>query len=275
MTIRNINLRDIRLDGGTQPRVEISTEVVNDYHQAFTDGAQMPPLSVYWDGASYWLADGFHRLHALRKLGALTVECNVVDGTQQEAILAACAANAHHGLRRTNADKRRAVEMVLAVAAGWSDRQIARHVGVGQPFVGAVRNPEVAAKQEVNRKASAGRKAGVKSDFTQPAGEATANPAQSSGQGSGQGSARAEAGAEGDDDMGAQIEREFQAEQLAMRQIFEADDKLAEALAIIKQRDAVIDGLNQRLLGQSRELAEAISIIKSLKRKLDKAGVKA
>ena len=43
--------------------------------------------------------------------------------------------------------------------AGWSDRNIAKHVGVGYPLVAALRNPEVAQKQQDNRDASATKKA--------------------------------------------------------------------------------------------------------------------
>lgn len=46
-----------------------------------------------------------------------------------------------HGLRRTNADKRRAVMAALAHpnGRGLSDRLIAEHCGVSDPFVGTVR----------------------------------------------------------------------------------------------------------------------------------------
>ena len=36
-------LSSIRIDGGTQPRVEISDEVVCDYVAALQDGAKFPP----------------------------------------------------------------------------------------------------------------------------------------------------------------------------------------------------------------------------------------
>lgn len=37
---------------------------------------------------------------------------------------------------------------MLVDFSDWSDRAIAAHVGVTQPFVGAVRNPETAERQE-------------------------------------------------------------------------------------------------------------------------------
>jgi transposase-like protein len=53
----------------------------------------------------------------------------------------AVGANAAHGLRRTNADKRRAVTMLLDDDewGQWSDSAIARQCGVSHTFVATVR----------------------------------------------------------------------------------------------------------------------------------------
>ena len=56
-------------------------------------------------------------------------------------MLYSVGANATHGLPRSNADKRRAVETLLRDDewAQWSDSEIARRAAVSQPFVGKVR----------------------------------------------------------------------------------------------------------------------------------------
>nr|WP_244557034.1 hypothetical protein [Fulvimarina manganoxydans] len=66
---------------------------------------------------------------------------DIRQGTRRDAILHSVGANATHGMRRTNADKRRAVTRLLEDAewAAWSDREIARRCGVSQPFVGSMR----------------------------------------------------------------------------------------------------------------------------------------
>jgi hypothetical protein len=69
---------------------------------------------VFYDGAEYWLADGFHRVHAAQKLRRLTIAADVRQGTRRDAVLLSARANAEHGLRRTNEDKRRAVLTLLA-----------------------------------------------------------------------------------------------------------------------------------------------------------------
>jgi hypothetical protein len=55
------------------------------------------------------------------------------------ALQHALAANQTHGLRRTNADKRRAVELALDRWPDKSDREIATLAGTSHPFVGRVR----------------------------------------------------------------------------------------------------------------------------------------
>ena len=62
-------------------------------------------------------------------------------GTQRDAILWSVGANASHGMRRTNQDKRRAVMRLLEDAEWkcWSDREIAERCAVTHPFVAELR----------------------------------------------------------------------------------------------------------------------------------------
>ena len=136
-----LELDQIRTNGGTQSRVELNQETVAEYAQAFTAGASFPPVVVFFDGANYWLADGFHRYFGARDAGESAIDAEIITGTQRDAVLYSLKANATHGLRRTNADKRKAVETLLKDAewATWSDRKIADVCGVGAPLVGDVR----------------------------------------------------------------------------------------------------------------------------------------
>lgn len=136
-----IDLSKIRIDGGTQPRNEINEAVVSEYAEAFRENATFPPVVVFFDGTEYWLADGFHRTHAARHVGLAGIEAEVREGTRRDAVLYSVGANAAHGLRRTNADKRKAVLMLLEDAewSQWSDQQIARYCAVSPTTVGTVR----------------------------------------------------------------------------------------------------------------------------------------
>lgn len=171
--IQDLKIADIRLDGNTQARVAIHQTTVDEYAEVLTAGGELPPVVVYFDGAAHWLADGFHRVHAHRSIGAVTVRSDVRDGTARDAQMHAYGANQAHGLRRTNDDKRMAVLGMLALVPDWSDRAIAKHVGVAHTMVAAVRNPEVQERQKDARaKAPAEpNRNQVESDSTLPAAE--------------------------------------------------------------------------------------------------------
>ncbi len=136
-----LELKQIRLDGGTQIRERIDDAVVCEYAEEMRGGAVFPPVVVIYDQQEYWLADGFHRLHARLHLAQSAIDCLVQEGSLRDAILLAVKANATHGLRRSNQDKRRAVETILADDQ-WSKkstRWIAKTCGVGQGLVEEVR----------------------------------------------------------------------------------------------------------------------------------------
>jgi uncharacterized ParB-like nuclease family protein len=128
-------------DGGAQMRVEMRVETVDDYASDMLDGAAFPPIIVFDDGSDYWLADGFHRVEAARKIGRETIRAEIREGTARDAVLHGIGSNAAHGLRRTQADKRRAVERLLKDPewARWSDRKIAAVAKVDHKTVGTVR----------------------------------------------------------------------------------------------------------------------------------------
>lgn len=160
MNRKTLPLDKIHTDGGTQARAALNEDVVAEYAEVVTAGDDLPPVVVFHDGKKNWLADGFHRFHAYRKAGAIQIDADVRVGTRRDAILYSVGANAAHGLRRTNEDKRHAVRTLLADKewGAWSDRQIADACGVSHPFVAAMRKPERAAKQQESRDASAARK---------------------------------------------------------------------------------------------------------------------
>jgi hypothetical protein len=136
-----IELSKIRIDGGTQPRAELNQATVDEYAEAIKTGAQLPPVTLFYDGAHYWLADGFHRYFGAKAAGRTTIHEDITPGTLREAILYSLSANSKHGLRRSNADKRRAVQTLLDDAewGAWSDNELARRCAVSVSFVGDVR----------------------------------------------------------------------------------------------------------------------------------------
>lgn len=134
---KKLTLGSIRPHGGTQVRVELDQETFLDYGRQMAAGVKFPPIDVFFDGSVYWLADGFHRYYGARESKLPTIDANVHNGTVRDAILFAIGANATHGRPRTNADKRHAVEMLLADGTWreWSERQIAKQAAVSYSLV--------------------------------------------------------------------------------------------------------------------------------------------
>jgi hypothetical protein len=137
--IRVLDINDIRLDGGTQPREEIDYELVNEYTEHVSG---LPPVEVYYDGANYWLVDGFHRWYAHKNANVDQITADVHNGSLRDAVLYSVGANASHGKRRTNADKRKAVFTLLKDGewSKWSDREIAKKCLAGHSFVSNCRS---------------------------------------------------------------------------------------------------------------------------------------
>ncbi len=133
-------VEQIRLDGGTQSRAQINMAVVAEYAEEMQAGAQFPRPTVFHDGQNYWLVDGFHRLYAHKQaFPEYPMWVEIQDGTQQEAIWESLKQNLSHGLRRTNADKRKAVETALIKFTDKSNRDIARQCGVAEASVRNIR----------------------------------------------------------------------------------------------------------------------------------------
>lgn len=249
--MKNININAIRIDGGTQSRASLNESVVSEYAE---DLLALPPVVLFHDGSDYWLADGFHRYHAFRKASKASIPADVRTGTQREATLFSVGANQTHGLRRTNDDKRRAVNTLLNDAewAGWSDRRIAEVCGVGHPFVAALRSPVVAERQKRSRNTSAAKKANsVESDSTPPATTTAPKPAP-----------KPEATPPAIEDNGMLTSDELVAE---MQETQAENEQLQERVALMAKDDkaAEISKLLTRINGLEGRLHQAMNQIKA------------
>ncbi len=144
---RSLPLSQIERNTAAQPRLRLDPSTVEAYREAMTgpDGTPawgtFPSVVVFGKDDHYYLADGFHRIAAAEAAGLSQVSAEVHLGGLREAILHSVGANAAHGLRRTNEDKRRAVETLLHDKE-WStksDRWIAERASVSPDTVGRIR----------------------------------------------------------------------------------------------------------------------------------------
>ncbi len=142
-SVEYLTLDEIRRDGGTQPRAAIDLKHVKLLEEQMEDGFVLEAIAVFYDGESYWLADGFHRWQAHHNRSEEVIACVIHQGSRRDAVLYSVGANADHkpALPRSRQDKRRAVMTLLQDPEWkeWSDREVARRCHVGNRFVGDVR----------------------------------------------------------------------------------------------------------------------------------------
>lgn len=139
--MKKLNLLVIRIDGGTQARVALDQAVVTEYAEHMKDGDQFPPITVFYDGSEYWLADGFHRYFATKANGMVSIEADVKEGTQRDALLYSFGANGRRGLSMNFEDRRSVIKRMLEDQewSQWTNAQIAKHIGVSKMTVGRIK----------------------------------------------------------------------------------------------------------------------------------------
>lgn len=152
-----LNIGALILDQKLQSRTEINEQTIEDYADAIKLGDEFPAVLAYFDGVHYYLTDGYHRYHAYKKAGKVSILCEVVNGTFRDAVLHATGVNSKHGMRRTHADKRKAVMTLLDDFewSDWSNAEIARQCGVSPTFVAGLRDS--GGPDEVKYKTSGGK----------------------------------------------------------------------------------------------------------------------
>jgi hypothetical protein len=130
----------IEMDTSIQCRAAIDTAVVTEYAERMKAGDVFPPVTLFGDAdCRMYIGDGWHRIMAARQNGAVVIEADIRKGGRSDALKHALGANASNGLRRSNADKRRCVEIALKEFAKLSDNAIATLCGVDNHTVKAAR----------------------------------------------------------------------------------------------------------------------------------------
>ena len=219
-------------------------------------------------------------------------------GTLRDAVLFSVGANAAHGLRRTNADKRRAVETLLADAewSAWSDREIARRCCVHHDMVAVARKSLADSASEKPAERTYTTKHGtpatmntanigkVQEPVEYPAPYAAAiapamaavdqalalakdRPVETTGR------PAANELAELREEL-ASLKASFAetlADNEAMGRVFDADDRLQEAVNEVKRQTAIAASAESRMHAKMGEAAEAVKLVKYWKNRAEKA----
>lgn len=113
MHIEDLSIDLIDIYGGTQTRLNTNDDAISSYAEEMANGAEFPPVVVFYDGSRYWLADGFHRYLAVKRNEKSMIRAEVRPGGRSDALAFALGANATNGIYRSSADKRNAAEIAL------------------------------------------------------------------------------------------------------------------------------------------------------------------
>lgn len=67
-----------------QARENLIEQTVQKYMQQIADGQPLKPIMVRFDGKSYFLQDGFHRVEAARRCGTRKLDAEIAPGTLED-----------------------------------------------------------------------------------------------------------------------------------------------------------------------------------------------
>lgn len=250
--MKNLPTDGLLLSPDLQMRAALDTETISEYAAAMKAGEAFPPIRVIEADDGWLVCDGFHRVSAARAAGIASLPCNVTVGTMDDALLLALQANATNGLRRSNADKRRAVSVALARWPEKSDRVIAQLCGVNHEMVKPLR-PQVA--ESATSSGAPAKRQGADGKQYPAANKPAAKPAQQPDP---------ESFGPDDAEIAASLAAE-EADRRAMELLLASDDKLATAYTEIKRLNAelaVVKGQRDAYMNRSAELLRQIGAMK-------------
>ena len=137
-----VDIGAITIDERLQSREAMNDEAVAEYAEALAAGKKFDPVMCFEEGETLWLVEGFHRVAAHKVAGIKSIDVESRPGTFREAWVYSLGTNDKHGVRRTNADKRKVVLQAVTDAelGEWTSREIAAHCSVSHAFVNKVRD---------------------------------------------------------------------------------------------------------------------------------------
>ena len=164
-----MKLDNIELDTSIQCRAAIDMITVAHYAERMQEGDKFEPVILYGTKQQAWIGDGWHRIMAAQQIGAVDIDAVVTAGGRIDALRCALGANGRHGLRRSNADKRRAVELAIAEFADMSDGKLAEICAVDPKTIAGARPVNSGNSRVETRTGKDGKKRAVKPKVPPPA----------------------------------------------------------------------------------------------------------
>jgi len=141
MAEKLIKLEHINIKESPHVRSEYKQETAEEYAEQYKlDKAEMPDCILFETSAgSYLVADGMHRIAAMKLAGMKSNTFDVRSGSRTDCVKFALKCNVSHGIRRSSADKRACVELALREFGEVSNNSLSDACGVGVDLVIKVR----------------------------------------------------------------------------------------------------------------------------------------
>ena len=139
--MKKLKIANITMDVGIQPRFKLDLDLVKEYAEKMRDGEKFPPPVVFCDGSHNYLSAGFNRVMALKSNGHVEIECEVINGTLEDAEDYAWKSNNDHGAPLTAEEKRAIVRKALQKErySKYSNNELAKEFKISSMTVGRVR----------------------------------------------------------------------------------------------------------------------------------------
>ena len=138
MESQSISLDELTLDTMYRVREYNDEGVIMSYAECMEteeDFQKFPPIEVYYDGSSYWVADGRLRCLAAKKAGHKKIHAHITEGDRLGAFWASIVANGRQGFGLSWRDRQRVVTSALRCWPDRSNQAIAVAVGVSEGTV--------------------------------------------------------------------------------------------------------------------------------------------
>jgi len=150
MAEKLIKLEHINIKESPHVRSEYKQETAEEYAEQYKlDKAEMPDCILFETSAgSYLVADGMHRIAAMKLAGMKSNTFDVRSGSRTDCVKFALKCNVSHGIRRSSADKRACVELALREFGEVSNNSLSDACGVGVDLVIKVRQ-ELESKKQI------------------------------------------------------------------------------------------------------------------------------
>lgn len=149
-----IAVDELECTAATQIRVKLDKNMIDQYCEDLKAGADFPAIVAFCEKGSSRkiVSDGHHRVYAHVHAGLEEIEVDLREGGMHEALIHALGGNSEHGLRRTSADKRNAVDIALKdpQISEYSRQEIADICCVTKRTVQRIANQAAAVEPGVN-----------------------------------------------------------------------------------------------------------------------------